>query len=230
MTTVSPTCAHRGPLEELLGHLHGDGEVPDAWVAAHAPGGSLEAVWSDCDDVCALVDLAALTVDRPTLVRAACACARMVVKHLPPERQAEADAALETAERWARGEVDLEALADAADATDHTYANEEPSVPLVACAAAAVGAAVATAATAGGYETRWYDRRQGEEAANHAALCAAGALWWAAPNRDVGDAQVKPDRSPLVATVLRAHLPCPTLDELRRGLEEMLAREAAEHT
>jgi hypothetical protein len=77
----------------------------------------------------------------------------------------------DTAERWARGEAGLDELAAAANATDHTYANVEPLVPLVSCATWAVDAAVATAAA--GHETRWYDTRQGKEAANHAASFAA---------------------------------------------------------
>lgn len=210
-------------LDELLVHVHGDGEVPEAWVAAHAPDGSLEALWTRCEHVGLLMNVAALALDHPTLVRAACACARLVVKHLPVERQQEADAALDAAERWARGEVDLDELAAAAEAVEHTYANAEPLVPLLATAAAAVDAAVSTAATAAGLDTRWYDTRQTTEAAGHAVLCAAGALDWADPNGGEGKSDI--ELCPLLAAVLREHLPCPTLDQVRRGFEEMLERD-----
>lgn len=231
MTKVGPYCAHSGPLEELLVHVHCNDEVPDAWVAAHAAEGSLEALWARCDHVGVLMDLAALTVDPPTLARAACACARMVVKHLPPERQPEADSALDIAERWARGEAELDELAAAADATDHTYANAEPLVPLISCAACAVDAALATAATTAGHETRRYDTRQCKEAAGHAASFAAAAMDWADPSgsharSEPVDATVASDLCPALAVVLRAHLPCPTLDDVRRGLEELRACES----
>jgi hypothetical protein len=233
MTKVGPYCSHGGPLEELLAHVHCYEEVPEAWIAANAPDGSLEALWVECNHVGVLMNLAALTVDRRTLVGAACACARMVVKHLPPERRAQADAALDTVERWARREAELDEVAAAADATDHTYANAESIAPLVSCAACAVDAAVSAAATVAGHDTRWYDARQSTEAAGHAAGFAAAALDWADPDgshakEKLVDAQIASDWCPSLAAVLRAHLPCPTIDQVRRGLEEMVERDAAE--
>ena len=230
MTKVGIYCAHSGPLEELLVHVHCYDNVPLEWITAHAPAGSLEPVWSSCDHVRVLMDLAALTVDHRTLVRAACACARTVVVHLPPERQQQARAALEVAERWSRGDADLDELAAAAEATDHVYAsNADPVVPRVSSAACAVHAAVATAATAAGYETPWYDSRQVEEAASHAASFAAAAIQSADPDANREDSEPQDAAlCPSLAAIVRAQLTCPTLDQVRNGLEEMLKRNAAE--
>lgn len=224
MTKVGPFCAHNGPLEELLVHVHCDDEVPDAWIAKHAPDGSLATLWATCNHVRVLIDLAVLTADHLAVVRAACACARLVVKHLPAERRATSDAALETAERWTFGKADVEALGDAARATEHPYSNE-PIDPLVSTAASAVEAAVATAAIAAGRGTRWYDTRQGAEAANHAAISAAAAMRWADPNRsnesETPEETEPAEVCPPLAAVLRAHLPCPSLADVRRGLERL---------
>lgn len=193
--------------------------MPDAWISAYAPHGSLDALWSTCDDVGVMVDLAALCVDAQALARAACACARRVVEYLPPARSEAAHAALIVAERWARGDpsVDPDELALAAGTVDHTYANAEPVVPVLACAAASVDAAVSSAATAAGYDTPWYDVRGARTAAHHAALCAKEAIAAAANGR--------PDTASSIPDVLRSELPCPTLDGIGRGLAQMLAED-----
>jgi hypothetical protein len=211
--------AEQSPLEDLLRLVHGDETVPDASISAYAPHGSLDALWSTCDDVGVMVDLAALCVDAPILARAACACARRVVKYLPPARWDEAYAALVVAERWARGDasIDPDDLAVAATTVDHAYANAEPVVPVLACAAASVDAAVSSAATAAGYDTSWYDVREARTAAHHAALCAKEAIAAATKGR--------PDAASWIPDVLRAELPCPTLDGIRRGLAQMLAED-----
>ena len=129
-----------------------------------------------------------------------------------------------------RGEADLDELAAAADATDHVYAsNADQVVPRVSSAACAVHAAVPTAATAAGFETPWYDSRQVEEAANHAASFAAAAIQSADPDANREDSEPQDAAlCPSLAAIVRAQLTCPTLDQVRNGLEEMLKRNAAE--
>jgi len=47
------------PLADLADHLDRDGRVPLAWVVAHAPDGSLRALWRNAEDGVALTRLAA---------------------------------------------------------------------------------------------------------------------------------------------------------------------------
>jgi hypothetical protein len=66
-------------------------------------------VWNACPRGDWLLWLAAkLEVDRRLVVLAACDCARLALKHLSTVGDARPHIAIETAERWARGEATIE--------------------------------------------------------------------------------------------------------------------------
>ena len=105
------------------------------------------AAWKTCKRGDWMLWLAARSgVDRKVLVLAACACARTALKHVTKGEE-RPRVAIETAERWARGEATIEevraAAAAAADA-DAVYA----ATAVYAAAAAAASDAAADAAYA----------------------------------------------------------------------------------
>jgi hypothetical protein len=129
--------------------------------------------------------LAALVgVDRKRVVLAACACARTALKYVP-DGETRPIAAIETAEKWARGEagVTLNDVREAARASRAAYA----------AAAAYDAAAAAYAATYAAY------------AAYDAADDAAYAAYDAAAAADDDDARRKALAE--MMTLVREHLP-----------------------
>ena len=103
--------------------------------------------WMECRDARWMLHAAADVVDRPTLVLAACACARTVL-HLVSAGEDRPRVAIETAERWARGDA---TLGDVRRAAREAYA--------VAAAAAAADAAAAYAAYAADADAAYAARR-----------------------------------------------------------------------
>ena len=76
--------------------------------------------WATSADVYKMMRFIAPLVSRQRLVLASCACARTVL-HLVPEGEHRPQIAIETAERWTRGEATLEEVqlaANAANAAD----------------------------------------------------------------------------------------------------------------
>ena len=112
----------------------------------------LDVAWTECPRGDWLLWLAErVGVDRRTLVLAACDCARTVL-HLVRADEDRPRLAIETAERWARGEATLEEVraadADAYAAYDAAYAGAAAAAAAAAAYAADDDAAAAAAASA----------------------------------------------------------------------------------
>jgi hypothetical protein len=115
-----------------------------------AKGRTLRACWDESPRGDWLLWLAGrLEIDRPTLVLAACACARTALRYVPAGDD-RPRAAIETAEAWCRGEATLDQAqeAGARAAAGATWAAAE------AAEAAEAGAAAARAAWAAA-EAAW---------------------------------------------------------------------------
>ena len=121
--------------------------VTDTYLAAPAPftlafwegdGADAEAMLRACE-----------RVDRRRLVLAACACARTVL-HLVPAGEDRPRVAIETAERWARGEATLDEVQRAREAAWGAYYDDDATAATYAAAYAAAAATAVdyTAATA----------------------------------------------------------------------------------
>ena len=127
-------------LPDYLGSL---GACPEAreWAAGYS---TLAEAWTACDRADWLLWYAGRhdDVDRRLLVRAACACARTALPHVPPGED-RPRLAIEMAERWCDGLATLQevgaAAAYAADAAAYAAAD-------AACAAANAAYAAADAA------------------------------------------------------------------------------------
>jgi len=119
--------------------------------------------WESCERGDWLLWLAARAgVDRRDLVRASCAVARRALQHVP-EGESRPRIAIETAEAWARREVTIAAVRDAA--ADATYAS--------AAASAAYASAAADAAADAAYAARANSLR---DAANASYAARANSL------------------------------------------------------
>jgi hypothetical protein len=115
-------------------------------------------------------------VDRKALVLVACGCARLSLVHVPSGED-RPRIAIETAERWARGDmtttIDMirAAYADADDAADDAYADANPAYS----AAYAADAAAYAAACAVTYFANAADAAYAADAAAYAANPAYSA-------------------------------------------------------
>ncbi len=120
-----------------------------------------EAAWQDCQRGDWMLWIAAkLKVDQKRIVRAACACVRIML-YLVPERQARPRIAIETAERWCDGEAtlaEMRSAARAAYAAHYDTSGATAEVSLAAACAADIGAtadcafiAASSTAEAAGY-------------------------------------------------------------------------------
>lgn len=75
-------------------------------------GKSLEEIWRTCergDRLLLIATTYGVNVDHKLIVRAACACARLVLHHVP-KNEIRPLHAIKTAEAWARGEETIDAL------------------------------------------------------------------------------------------------------------------------
>ena len=123
------------------------------WVKLHK--GTSRAMWNDCENGSWMLWIAArLGVDRKTIVRAACACARESLKYVRPGED-RPRICIETTERWTQGLATIEEVrqakysADAAaDAAYAAYAADAADAAYAAAYAAAAYAAAADAAYA----------------------------------------------------------------------------------
>jgi hypothetical protein len=130
-----------------------------AWVGTR----TLTEAWAQCERADWMLWLAAKVLDRKLLVLAACACARTALVHVPPGEDRPLRA-IETAERWARGEATEEEVGVAVDDAYAAYA---------AAAAAYAAAHAADAAYAAAYATAY--ATDAVHAAAHAAYAAYAA-------------------------------------------------------
>ena len=121
--------------------------------------------WQLCTDARWMLRAVADVVDRPRLVLAACACARTVLGRVP-EGEDRPRVAIETAERWARGEAAIEEVQIAARAA---YAADAAAYAAYAAYAAADAAAYA-AAHAAAHAAYAADDERAEHLATLAAI------------------------------------------------------------
>ena len=127
--------------------------------------------WQTCTDARWMLHAAARVADRPRIVLAACACARTVLDRVPAGED-RPRVAIETAERWARGEATTEDVRRAArEARSYAaayataYATATAATVADAYAAYAAAAAVAAAAAAA-------DAQRASSRAKHLATLA----------------------------------------------------------
>ena len=138
-----------------------------AYAAKHADPAE---AWESCERGDWLLWLAARAgVDRRDLVRASCAVARRALQHVP-EGESRPRIAIETAEAWARREVTIAAVRDAAAAADDAAAAAADVRDDAAAATYASAAAAASADAAAAYAS----------AAAYAAADASAAAYAAA--------------------------------------------------
>ena len=137
-----------------------------AWVGDR----DITAAWAECERADWMLWLAGRVVARPLVVLAACACARTALRYVLAGED-RPRVAIETAERWARGEATIAEVRSAY--ADAAYAAAD------ACAAAAAYAAAyaATYAAAAAYAATAYAAAY---AAADAAAAAAAAVYAAA--------------------------------------------------
>ena len=105
-----------------------------AWVGDR----DITAAWAECDRADWMLWLAGRVVARPLVVLAACACARTALRYVLAGED-RPRVAIETAERWARGEATIAEVRSAYAVAAYAAAD--------ACAAAAAYAAAYTATT-----------------------------------------------------------------------------------
>jgi hypothetical protein len=106
-------------------------------------------IWDDCERGDWMLWIAARAgVDRKLLVSAACLCAREALKYVKPGED-RPRIAIETAERWVRGEATIEEVRAARNAADdHAAASAAYAAAYAAYAAAYAAASAAYAADA----------------------------------------------------------------------------------
>jgi hypothetical protein len=185
--------------KELARYLKRVGACPEA--VEWSKGKTLAEAWTQCERADWMLWLAAKRMPRKRVVLAACACARTALKRIPVGEERPAKA-IETAERWARGEATITevraayaaaaaayaayaAAADAAyaaaDAADAAYAAADAAYAYAyaadAAAAAAAYAAYAAAAAAAAYAA--YAAADADAAAAYAVADAAAAAAYA---------------------------------------------------
>lgn len=180
------------PFPALLDALDRTGEPPPGWVEQHAPGEDLRPAWQACNFVESLLKLAGAGGDPRGVVVAACACIR-VRYPLLPEDGPDPRPTLAAAEAWAREEGALAAVEDARRAADLPRAGPHRALSR---ALHWLGSAVCATnpASAGLYAANVANVVMMMGSADADALRAASAQ---------------------LSAVVRAHLTCPTLEQLR---------------
>jgi hypothetical protein len=183
-------------LAHLISTLERTGQLPPHW---EAPDEDLRAAWAACPSGATLLHAAMAADDQRGLVLAASACARAALGHVTPGDE-RARRAIDLAEAWTRGE------ATAADV-------ERASVDAEAAASAAASNAEFNACCAASVAARTASRVR-YTATHVAAVYVAEA---AMPD-DPPDDDAAPASEAVLATladVVRAHVQCPTLEQLR---------------
>ena len=135
-------------LDDTLKALHACSEARK-W----AEGKTLDEAWATCPRGDWMLWLAGKAgVERKTVVLAACACARLALKHVPKGEKRPL-AAIETAEAWARGDngMTLDMVRKAARAAAYAYAASTYAAAAYAAYAASAAAYAASAADADAY-------------------------------------------------------------------------------
>jgi len=132
----------------LVTILRGVDACGDSITWADQYGTDLARAWTECPRGDWLLWIAArVGVRRETVVLAACACARLALVHVP-EGETRPLVAIETAERWARGEATLDEVRVARRAAAYAAADAYDAYAADAYAAYAYAAYAAYAADA----------------------------------------------------------------------------------
>jgi len=150
---------------------------------------NLEQAWNDCHRGDWMLWLAAkIEVERKLIVRAACACARLALPHVPTG-ETRPLISIETAEKWSDGEATIEEVRKAADATYADVAYTAANAAAYAAARAAYAAYAYAAYTAANAAV--YAANAAVYAANaRATAYAADAVYAAARAADAANAAV----------------------------------------
>lgn len=170
-----------------------------AWLRTLPPTSTAAEAWERCDHGGWLVRLLGALRRRglitwQMLVLAACAAARTALVHVP-EGETRPRIAIETAERWARGEATAEEVRNAAAAADAAYAAAYTAADAAYAAAyTAAAAAAAYAAADAAYAAA--------DADDAAAYTAADA--YAVDAADADDAQRRAQRRAEIAAAVRS--------------------------
>ena len=192
-------------LPDYLGSLGACTEARE-WAAGYS---TLAEAWTACDRADWLLWYAGRhdDVDRRLLVRAACACARTALPHVPPGED-RPRLAIELAEAWCNGRatiVEVRAAANAAAKAANAAAYAANAAAYAAAAYADAYAAYAAADAAAAYAAA---------AAADAAAAAAYAATADAAAADAADADADADaRSKAhleMCVLVRALIPCPS--------------------
>ena len=203
-------------MNALQNHLTTLGACPEAieWVGAYS---SLQDAWDACERADWLLWYAARRgVDRKLLVRAACACARTALLHIPPGED-RPRIAIEMAERWASGAPaatlkDLRAAADAANAAAdaaYAYAYAAYAAADAAYAYAAAYAANAAAYAANAAADAAYAYAYAAYAAADATYAAYAAAYAAAAYAANAAAATYAAAHRTMCALVRSLIPCP---------------------
>ena len=173
----------------------------DAWAVACAAHEQLSKHWLRSKSPQALLVILAETGERPTLVRAACACARAAAPMLASDNVAPLRA-IEVAEAWARGEATAADVEDARRVIRVPELGESKAHRRNVYAPASARAAAWVATT--------IDRPNRVTAAGHAESAALNAAYALAgpATRHLAFAKL--------ADIVRGVARCPTIEEIRR--------------
>ena len=172
-----------------------------AWVGDR----DITAAWAECDRADWMLWLAGRVVARKTVVLAACACARTALRYVLAGED-RPRVAIETAERWARGEATIAEVRSAAAAAA-AYAADD-----AAYAAAYAADAAAYAADAAAYAAADAAAAAAAYAADYAAYAAAAAAAYAAADAADGRKVALAQMADLVRGIIVA-------DQVVAGLE-----------
>lgn len=191
----------------LYSDLRLDGRETDAWRSEHAPDGDLATLFAGAGAF-VIASLAAKVTDHAAQLRAACECARRTSSLLP----AFDPRGLETLALTQLALDDPQALHRVRRAYGSAYLAQIDASPAGFAAVSAVKAVYATASLA----TRepWFGRSDGKPAD------LANVVSYAENALCNGEDRAREDVSLELAAVLREHVPCPTLEALRRAFAE----------
>jgi hypothetical protein len=198
-------------------------------VVEHAPDGDLRGSWAACPDARVLVALGALSGAVRKAVCAACACVRTVLR-LVPDGQAHPLRALDATDAWTSGalpssELQTVAAASKTAADAAVEADCWPYDALVAVLAADHVAALAAHLARRGADDPAAAFTAAEWAQEAVEFAAEAAGYDAAARDSATSLPPRPSGTESAAfvaaglgpfaSIVRAHLPCPTLERLR---------------
>jgi len=184
------------PLRDLADFIGAEMEVPFEWMVEYAADLTIHKAWYTSQDVSSLFRVGILSQNHVAMVKAAVACVRTVLKHVP-RGEHRPRAAVEAAAAWARGTATPVQLARArADA--EAYTEMFPGIVEPIGLQAAANAAYQTILAV------YSDSRYGAYDAYEAVHLAAG----------VAGKTMHAVRLRRFAVIVRQIIPCPTLAQV----------------